>query len=84
MQEMVEKWVTQVVSPAGRDDKQSPIPENERIVVLTGATGSLGAHILHNLVSSNKVRTSLIIWFILISKAGSQGHHSLTSQRRRR
>ncbi|KAJ7132141.1 L-aminoadipate-semialdehyde dehydrogenase [Mycena epipterygia] len=52
---MLEKWVTKVGAhkPAVSATKR---PEDARVIVLTGASGSLGAHILHQLVSSSSVR----------------------------
>ncbi|KAJ7355604.1 L-aminoadipate-semialdehyde dehydrogenase [Mycena albidolilacea] len=52
---MVERWVNkvQVHKPSASTTKR---PEDARVVVLTGATGSLGAHILNQLVSSPSVR----------------------------
>ncbi|KAK7031412.1 L-aminoadipate-semialdehyde dehydrogenase [Favolaschia claudopus] len=64
---MVDKWSNQLIQskPAPNASKR---PENHRVVVLTGATGSLGAHILHQLVSSPSVRK-----VICLSRA--QSHH---------
>ncbi|KAJ6485861.1 L-aminoadipate-semialdehyde dehydrogenase [Mycena sanguinolenta] len=55
MLSMVDKWLHKVEAhkPAMSAMKR---PEGARVVVLTGATGSLGAHILHHLVSSASVR----------------------------
>ncbi|KAJ7257959.1 L-aminoadipate-semialdehyde dehydrogenase [Mycena haematopus] len=52
---MVDKWFDKVEAhkPVLSATKR---PEDARVVVLTGATGSLGAHILHQLVSSSSVR----------------------------
>ncbi|KAJ7460644.1 L-aminoadipate-semialdehyde dehydrogenase [Mycena latifolia] len=55
MTAMLDKWLANVVAhkPAASATKR---PEGARVVVLTGASGSLGAHILHQLVSSSSVR----------------------------
>ncbi|KAJ7743089.1 L-aminoadipate-semialdehyde dehydrogenase [Mycena metata] len=55
MMAMVDKWLANVKThepPASA----APRPEDARVVVLTGASGSLGAHILHQLVPSPSVR----------------------------
>ncbi|KAJ6496764.1 L-aminoadipate-semialdehyde dehydrogenase [Mycena vulgaris] len=55
MAAMVDKWLASVGAhnPAPSAIKR---PEGARVIVLTGASGSLGAHILHQLVSSSAVR----------------------------
>ncbi|KAJ7356425.1 male sterility protein-domain-containing protein, partial [Mycena albidolilacea] len=55
MTAVVDKWMAKV----GRRQKTTSGPkqhEDARVIVLTGATGSLGAHILYQLVSSSNVR----------------------------
>ncbi|KAJ7746849.1 L-aminoadipate-semialdehyde dehydrogenase [Mycena maculata] len=55
MMAMVDKWLAHIKAhkPAASAAKR---PENARVIVLTGASGSLGAHILHQLISSSSVR----------------------------
>ncbi|KAJ7695061.1 L-aminoadipate-semialdehyde dehydrogenase [Mycena rosella] len=55
MSAMVDKWIANIGThrPAAGAAKR---PEGARVIVLTGASGSLGAHILHQLVSSPSVR----------------------------
>ncbi|KAJ7918788.1 L-aminoadipate-semialdehyde dehydrogenase [Mycena leptocephala] len=55
MAAMVDKWLASVGThkPAAGATKR---PEDARVIVLTGASGSLGAHILNQLVSSSSVR----------------------------
>ncbi|KAJ7823346.1 hypothetical protein B0H14DRAFT_3146090 [Mycena olivaceomarginata] len=55
MTAVVDKWMAKV---GGRQQNTSgpKRPEDARVIVLTGATGSLGAHILYQLVSSSNVR----------------------------
>ncbi|KAJ7493419.1 L-aminoadipate-semialdehyde dehydrogenase [Mycena galericulata] len=52
---MVDKWLARVGTHKPPADAWKR-PENARVIVLTGASGSLGAHILHQLVSSPSVR----------------------------
>ncbi|KAJ7885729.1 male sterility protein-domain-containing protein [Mycena olivaceomarginata] len=55
MTAVVDNWMAKV---GGRQQTTSgpKRPEDARVIVLTGATGSLGAHILYQLVSSSNVR----------------------------
>ncbi|KAJ6624936.1 L-aminoadipate-semialdehyde dehydrogenase [Mycena sp. CBHHK59/15] len=55
MEAMVDKWFGKIqpYAPAQGSVKR---PEDSRVIVLTGASGSLGAHILYQLVSSSRVR----------------------------
>ncbi|KAF5367566.1 hypothetical protein D9758_003797 [Tetrapyrgos nigripes] len=65
MLEIADKWAGKLephVSSSGAKAK----PVHARVIVLTGATGSLGAHILHQLVSSSDVRK-----VICLSRAAS-------------
>ncbi|KAJ7626417.1 L-aminoadipate-semialdehyde dehydrogenase [Mycena polygramma] len=65
MEAMVEKWLAKIgthKAAAGAPKR----PEDARVIVLTGASGSLGAHILHQLVSSSSVRK-----VICLSRANS-------------
>ncbi|KAJ7089700.1 L-aminoadipate-semialdehyde dehydrogenase [Mycena belliarum] len=52
---MVDKWIASVATHKTAPNAVKR-PESSRMVVLTGASGSLGAHILHQLVSSSSVR----------------------------
>ncbi|KAK7060800.1 hypothetical protein VNI00_000533 [Paramarasmius palmivorus] len=52
---LLEKYAVRLQTRRPKPDAQSR-PVDHRVVLLTGATGSLGAHILHQLVSSPSVR----------------------------
>ncbi|KAJ7623485.1 L-aminoadipate-semialdehyde dehydrogenase [Roridomyces roridus] len=52
---MVDKWVAHLDVHQPPADAASH-PQDARVIVLTGASGSLGAHILHQLVSSSAVK----------------------------
>ncbi|KAJ4473884.1 L-aminoadipate-semialdehyde dehydrogenase [Lentinula aciculospora] len=54
MSAMVDKWVTKLESYK-LDADAKPKPKDARVVILTGATGSLGAHILHQLIQAPSV-----------------------------
>lgn len=53
MTEMVDRWVAKIAKPAPVTDNSAG-PEKE-VIVLTGATGSLGAHILADLTARSDV-----------------------------
>ncbi|KIY43648.1 acetyl-CoA synthetase-like protein [Fistulina hepatica ATCC 64428] len=55
MLSMVKKWASRLVSNGEAIDVIPPSPKATEVVLLTGATGSLGAHILAELVASPKV-----------------------------
>ncbi|KAJ7173762.1 L-aminoadipate-semialdehyde dehydrogenase [Mycena filopes] len=55
MMAMVDKWAANVQTHKPTADAK-PRPIDARVILLTGASGSLGAHILHQLVSSPSVR----------------------------
>ncbi|THV03189.1 L-aminoadipate-semialdehyde dehydrogenase [Dendrothele bispora CBS 962.96] len=65
MIQMVDKWAAKLETRKLSTDSK-PKPINARVIVLTGATGSLGAHILHQLLSSLVVRK-----VICLSRASS-------------
>ncbi|KIK50782.1 hypothetical protein GYMLUDRAFT_51012 [Collybiopsis luxurians FD-317 M1] len=52
---MLQKWAAKFETHKPSADAK-PKPKDARVVVLTGATGSLGAHILHQLTKSPSVR----------------------------
>ncbi|KAJ3966024.1 L-aminoadipate-semialdehyde dehydrogenase [Lentinula raphanica] len=62
---MVEKWAAKLGTHKA-DPTAIPKPKDARVVVLTGATGSLGAHILHQLTRQPSVRK-----VICLSRANS-------------
>ncbi|TFK46758.1 L-aminoadipate-semialdehyde dehydrogenase [Heliocybe sulcata] len=77
MLDMIEKWSARL--EAHRSQSSSSPQDNARVVVLTGATGSLGAHILAQLVTSPSIRK-----VVCLSRAKSHAdsleriHESLT------
>ncbi|KAJ7281917.1 L-aminoadipate-semialdehyde dehydrogenase [Mycena rebaudengoi] len=62
---LLDKWSANIRAHTPAEDAAKR-PEDARVVVLTGATGSLGAHILHQLVSSSSVHK-----VICLSRASS-------------
>lgn len=72
MNEMVTKWLQKVVHMPSRNSSVLAEPET-RVVLLTGVTGSLGAHILNCLVRSEKVTKVITL---------SRAEHHLDSWRR--
>jgi NAD(P)-dependent dehydrogenase (short-subunit alcohol dehydrogenase family) len=60
MLSLVDKWASQLVKQESDMSSQIPAPEGE-VVVLTGATGSLGAHILDQLTRRSDVATIICL-----------------------
>ncbi|KAF9052348.1 L-aminoadipate-semialdehyde dehydrogenase [Hymenopellis radicata] len=52
---LLDKWIAKVGSHSAGPNAPSK-PVDARVIILTGATGSLGAHILANLTASSSVR----------------------------
>lgn len=63
---MVDKFAKTIVPATSTPSGSQPAVQNGEVVVLTGATGSLGAHILENLVNDPSVSK-----VICLSRAGS-------------